>query len=375
MASDTGSSNVLLSIERHIQSLNPFQPKKAIVYIGKYATSKLVFNGRTVSNYELPVLLEKIAYNDDQTINQTSSLTPLKFGSHKINTSVWYGCLSRLTENPSIISDLGNQIGKPPVIITVASVWDGYGSAILPSLNAYYTSQNSTSLSLILLPSNQHEPNDYFNAYAAIKLYEKNDQTPVLLLDQDFVESYQGLNQTGGQLTNQGIVNYMLGFLCGRESLVQDFVAFSIERGFFFFTPTILTGASYQIYGSIENIFKMALLKPLSELNISSSSSVYAVLRMPVTLKDKLLKKTIEFALNQLFEGKVPAQQIQVADTIYTKDAGDRIDALVLIGTRNVQGYFIENQRNIDELKNKAVENGLITEDWQLVEPTVSPRD
>ena len=52
---------------------------------------------------------------------------------------------------------------------------------------------------------------------------------------------------------------------------------------------------------------------------------------------------------------------------------GDRIDALVLIGTKNAEDYFSENQSKIDELKNKAVENGLITEDWQLPEITSSP--
>jgi hypothetical protein len=117
----------------------------------------------------------------------------------------------------------------------------------------------------------------------------------------------------------------------------------------------------------------MTLLKPLSKLNISNSSVVYAILRMPSTLKEKLPKKTIELTLNQLLEGKVPTQQIQVADTIYTKDAGDRIDALVLIGTKNAADCFSENQSKIAELKNKAVENGLITEDWQLPEITSIP--
>jgi hypothetical protein len=366
MASDTGSFNVLLSIERHIQSLNPFQPKKAVVYIGKYATSKRIFNHRNVySNNQSPIFLEKITYNDDQTINQISDLTPEKFGSNKIKSDAWYSALSTLTQNPSIIRDLEKQIGKPRVIVTVASIWDGFGSAILPTLNTTY--EDTTSLSLVFLPSNQHEPNDYFNAYSSIKLLERNNQIPVLLLNQCLVESYQGLNQKGEPLIEQGIANYLIDFLCSRESLIQEFVVFSKKCDVFFFMPTILTGASYQIYGTIENIFKMALLKPLSNMNISSLSSVYAILRMPMALKEKIPKKTIEFALNQLFDGKIPVQQIQVADINYTKDAGDRIDALVLIGTKNAEGYFTENQSKIDELKNKALENGLITEDWQLV--------
>jgi hypothetical protein len=372
MASDTGSFNVLQSIERHIQSLNPFQPKNTVIYIGKYATSKRVFNRQNVSsNNQSPIFLEKITYNDDQTINQISDLTPVKLGSHKINSKDWYSALLTLNQNPLIIRDLGKQIGNPTVIVTVASIWDGFVSAILPSLNT--TFESNTLLSLVFLPSSQPEPDDYFNAYASLKLIEKNNQNPVLLLNQCFVESYQGLNQKGEPLTEQGIANYMIDFLFSRESLIQEFVVFSKKSDVFFFTPTILTGASYQIYGSIENIFKMALLKPLSKVNTSCLSSVYAVLRMPTTLKEKLPKKTIEFALNQLFDGKIPTQQIQVANVNYTKDAGDRIDALVLIGTKNAEDYFTENQSKIDELKNKAVENGLITEDWQLVRAPLCP--
>jgi hypothetical protein len=374
MASKTGSFNILLSIEKHIQSLDPFQPKKVIIYIGKYTASKLFFNNAMASRYsETPVFLEKLTYNDDQTIDQRSRLISLKFGSNKINSDVWYSALSSITQSPTIIKDLGKQIGKPPAIITVASIWDGFGSAILPSLNSYIALENEISLSLVFLPSNQHEPKDYFNAYAAIKHCEKNSQTPVLLLDQAFIESHQGLNQKGVSLTDQGIVNYMLTVLCSREPLVQEIVAFSKKCDTFFFTPTILTGASYQIYGSIGNIFKMAFLKPLSKLNISRSSSAYAILRMPLGLKDKLPKKTIENALNELFKGKVLPSQIYVADTIYTNNAGDRIDALVLVGLNDPEGYFSENQSSINELKNKALEDGLITEDWQLKEPESSP--
>jgi hypothetical protein len=373
MASNTSSFKILRSIEKHIQSLNPFQPKKAIVYIGKYTTNKLLFNRiTTFIHSETPIFLEKINYNDDQSISQTSNLIHIKFDSIT-NNNVWHSHLYNIIQNPLIFKEITTQIEKPSVIVIVSSIWDGFGSAILPSLNAYITLEGNTSLSFAFLPSNQHEPNDYVNAYAAIKLCEKNSQTPVLLLDQAFVEAYQVPNERSGSLTDQGIVNYLLRFLCSWESLIQEFVGFSKKCNVFFFTPTILTSASYQIYGSIENIFKMTLLKPLSKLNTSNSSSVYAILRMPLALKEKLPKNSIEFALNQLFEGKVPPKQIQVADIIYTKDAGDRIDALVFVGLKDPESYFSENQSSINELKNKAVEDGLITKDWQLREPESIP--
>ncbi len=120
------------------------------------------------------------------------------------------------------------------------------------------------------------------------------------------------------------------------------------------------------MYGSIENMLDTALLKPLSTFDLSSSTLLYVLLRMPANLKDKIPRAKIELSITDWFKEKTSPQSIHISEPIYTEDMSDRIDAVLFIGGFDTSKMFEELETKVASLKRAAVERGLMTEDWQL---------
>ena len=167
------------------------------------------------------------------------------------------------------------------------------------------------------------------------------------------------------------VVNYLINMFLAKETLVNEISELSRTFNVKLFSGIVVTGASYKIYGSIENMLNTAWLKPLLAFDLSSASLLYVLLRMPSSLKDKLPRAKIELAIANWFKEKTSLQSIYITEPIYTEDMTDRIDAVLFVGGFDTIKLLANLQKKVEPLKNQAVEKGFMTEDWQLIMPKI----
>ena len=275
--------------------------------------------------------------------------------------------LPTIARDNSVIEGIKKKsVEKIHAAIIFSSVWDGVGSATLPTLIRKFKAANMDSLSIVVLPSRIQPADAQFNAYAALKMCSDTDGATVLLLERDGIESFDGVDRRGELIKGNNVANYLLKLLLAKDTLVEEISELSRTFTTKMFTPIIVTGASYKIYGTLENMLNTALLKPFLTFNLSTASLLYVVLRMSSILKDKLPRGRIELAITNWFKEKTSLKSIYITEPIYTDDMTDRIDAVLFVGGFDTSRLFGDLEKNIEPLKNEAVEKGLMTADWRV---------
>jgi hypothetical protein len=250
----------------------------------------------------------------------------------------------------------------------VASIWDGIGSASLPTLISKLKASNINSLSLAILPSKIQPTDAYFNALASLGLCASSDAATVVVLDRDLLENYEGVDRNGSLIKGNMVANYLVNLLLSKETLVQEISELSRTFNVKMYSVLVATGASIKIYGSLENMLNAMLLRPLLTFDLSSSSLLYVLLRMPISLKDKLPRGKIELATAGWFKEKANLKSIYITEPIYVEDASDRIDLILFIGGFDTTKMFTEIDKKVKSMKNRAVEKGFLKEeDWQAI--------
>lgn len=370
-----GKSNfdVLMSIERHIEALKSLLPKQAMVCIGEYPIKMVLKEPAVNREGTLPILVEKSSEDIYQWIPE--GFDPFfvwGFEDSKLDTHFWYNVQETVMKNNSIIDALKKKSSERlRSAIIIASIWDGVGSATLPTLISKFQKANFDSLSIAIMPSKIQPPDAHFNAYAALQLCATTEASTVLLLDRDQLESYEGVDRKGELIKGNKVLNYLLNLFLEKEALVSEISELSRTFNTKFFSGIVVTGASNKIYGSLENMLNAAWIKPLLGFDLPSASLLYVLMRMPTSLKDKLSRSKIELAIANWFKDKTSFQSIFITEPIYTDDMTDRIDAVLFVGGFDTSNLLLGLQKKVEPLKNKAVEKGFMTEDWQLIVPKI----
>jgi len=370
--------DVLMSIERHIEALKSLLPKQAMVCIGEYPIKMLLKEPAVNREGTLPILVEKSSGDIYQWIPE--GFDPFfvwGFEDSKLDTHFWYNVQETVMKNNSLIDALKKKSSERlRSAIIIASIWDGVGSATLPTLISKFQKANFDSLSIAIMPSKIQPPDAHFNAYAALQLCAATEGSTVLLLDRDQLESYEGVDRRGELIKGNKVLNYLLKLFLEKEALVSEISELSRTFNTKFFSGIVVTGASNKIYGSLENMLNAALIKPLLGFDLPSASLLYVLIRMPTSLKDKLSRSKIELAIANWFKDKTSFQSIFITEPIYTNDMTDRIDAVLFVGGFDTSNLLSGLQKKIESLKNRAVEKGFMTEDWQLIVPKIEePRE
>jgi hypothetical protein len=368
MKDSKNAFNILVSIEKHIEQLKPLVPKQAIVCIDEYPIKALLREPTVSREGTLPIFIEKST--DDIYKWIPKGYDPhlvLGFENADIDTHFWYHVLPTIIRDKSVIDSLKKRSAERlRGAIVFASVWDGVGSAALPSLISKFNRQSIDSLSIAVLPSKIQPTDAHFNAYATLQMCLATEGSTVVLLGRDQLETFEGVDKSGVQIKGNSIVNYMLNMFLAKESLVQEISELSRTFNVKLFSAIAVTAASYRVYGSIENMLDTALLKPLSTFDLSSSTLLYVLLRMPANLKDKIPRAKIELAITEWFKEKTSPQSIHISEPIYTEDMSDRIDVVLFVRGFDTAKMFEDLETKVALLKRTAVERGLMTEDWQL---------
>jgi hypothetical protein len=371
MKDSKSSFNILESIKNHIETLKPLLPKQALVCIGEYPI-KIFLKEPYVNkvNETLPILIGKSS--DDIFKWIPKGYDPyliLGFEDMDIETHFWYNVLPFISKDATLIEGLKKKpIEKLHSAIMVASVWDGIGSATLPALMSKFKASNIHSLSIAILPSKIQPTDAYFNTLASLGMCASTDTATVLLIDRDHLENYEGVDRNGALIKGNIIANYLVNLLLAKETLVQEISELSRTFNVKMYTVLLATGASIKIYGSVENMLNATLLKPLLDFDLSSASLLYVLLRMPISLKDKLPRGKIELAIAGWFKEKANLKSIYITEPSYVEDTSDRIDLALFVGGFDTTKMFNDFDKKVKSLKSRAVEKGFIKEeDWQII--------
>ena len=369
MKDEKSAFDVLESVKKHIETLKPLLPKQALVCIGEYPIKILLKEPYVNKNDEmLPILLGKSSDDIFKWVPKGfDPLLVLGFEDANIDTHFWYNVLPFVSQDETLIEGLKKKpIEKLHSAIMVASVWDGIGSASLPTLISKLKASNINSLSIAILPSKIQPTDAYFNSLASLGMCASSDAATVVLFDRDLLENYEGVDRNGSLIKGNMVANYLVNLLLAKETLVQEISELSRTFNVKMYSVLVATGASIKIYGSLENMLHAMLLKPLLTLHLSSASLLYVLLRMPISLKDKLPRGKIELATAGWFKEKANLKSIYITEPIYVEDPSDRIDLILFVGGFDTAKMFTDLDKKVKSMKNRAVEKGFIKEeDWQ----------
>jgi len=371
MKEEDSAFNVLESIKKHIETLKPLLPKQALVCIGEYPIKILLKEPYVDKTTEmLAILLGKSS--DDVFKWVPKGFDPylvLGFEDANINTHFWYNVLPFVSQDETLIEGLKKKpTEKLHSAIVVASVWDGVGSASLPTLISKLKSSNINSLSLAIMPSKIQPTDAYFNSLASLGMCASSDDATVVLLERDLLERYEGVDRNGFLIKGNTVANYLVNLFLAKETLVQELSELSRTFNVKMYSVLVATGVSVKIYGSLENILNATLLKPLLTFDLSSTSLLYVLLRMPTSLKDKLPRGKIELATASWFKEKANLKSIYLSEPIYTEDSSDRIDIILFVGGFETAKMFTDLDKKVKSMKNCAVKKGFIKEEeWQAM--------
>jgi hypothetical protein len=361
--------DVLASVEKHIEALKPLLPRQALVCIGEYPIKTLLKETGIRKQGTLPILIEK---SSDVIYRWLPKGYPvhyiLGFEEFNIDTHFWYNSYPTIAKDNSVIESLKKKnVEKLQSAIIFSSIWDGIASAAVPVLISKFKNEDIDSLSIAILPSKIQPTDAHFNAYASIQLSLGTEGATILLLDRQRIEAYEGVDRKGDLIKGNVLANYLLNILLEKDVAVKEISELSRTFNIKLFTPLMVTGASYRIYGSFENMLNAALLKPFLTFEVSSASLLYVLLRMPLIMKDSLPRGKIELAITNWFKDKSNLQSIYITEPIYTEDVTDRIDAVLFLGGFDASKLMNDLEEKVLPLKTLAVEKGYITPDWKVI--------
>jgi len=365
MSSEQTELDVNASILRHIGMIKPWIPQRVVVSIGEYASEVLA--NVNFKEKEVSTLLVRKATHATSPKSGSSNLFEI---DEKADMHYWFNVQQKLSDNEAFREKLKNKTpDRNGSGIVAAATGDGVGSFLLPEIASRLKDQSVYSTGFVILPSQLQPPDAFFNALWSMgKCKEKG--IPQILMDRDGLEDYIGVDRKGFVLKGDGVFGYLLGLVLDKEFVVQEINELSNSYNVSTFTILAATGASLKVHGSLENILNTTLMKPFSSFDLSSSTVLYVVIRMPNQLQRKLSRGSIELAINKWFKDKANLKSAIVSDPLYVNDGGDRIDVIMFVGGFDLTKTVSSIETKVKDIVGYAVKNSLVEEkEWrELVE-------
>jgi hypothetical protein len=287
----------------------------------------------------------------------------------ELDAHFWFNILPNVSsDSPFLARFESRPIKQLHRALIVASIWDGVGSALLPTMVSQFNERNVSSAALAFFPSKVQSLESQFNAFAAVGKCALLGSAPIVLLDRESIENYLGVDRRGNMIKGTAVVNYLVDMMLARETLVDEFSELSKTFDSTIFTLMLGTGASLRVYGSIENILDTLLFKQFLSFDLSSAELLYVLTRVPYHLKEKVPRGKIEMAAANWFKDKATLKSIHVAEPVYVEDNSDRIDIALFVGGFNTAKIFGAIEKKVNTMKNKAVKNGFVQDDeWKEI--------
>jgi hypothetical protein len=357
------------SIEKYTDSLKALLPTKAVVCVGEYPINIRLKSAYSSKKDVLNIFIEKSTKDVIKWSQGQLDKNSIVCLDEDIDTHFWFDILPYFAGNESFFAKIKSKpLDKLQGAIIISSTWNGIGSALLPTLNSHFNEWNVNSLALAILPSKAQPLDGQFNTCAAIGILASKDSTTAILVDRDNIEDFTGIDRNGFAINGNTITNYLLDLMLAKETFARELSELSKSFNTKMFSVLFAPGVSWKLYGSLENILNTTLVRPLFSFDLSTSTLLYVLIRMPFSLKDKLPRGKIELAVANWFKNKADLESIYIADPVYVEDSSDRIDIAMFVGGFNTSTRFAELEKRVEKMKNKVVKKGSITEeDWQSI--------
>ena len=356
--------------EEPIEPLKPTFHKPTVICIGEYPI-KILLRGSLAAKKDdpLPIFIDK--FSKDIVEWSQSTLNPDSiFGLDlNIDTHFWFQVLPAVENDGTFIARLKDKsFDNLRGAVIVSSLWDGVGSGLLPALISYFKEWNTNTVAFGVLPSKMQVSDVHFNAFSSIGLCVSKAFASLLLLDRDQLESYVGVDRSGSVLKGNSFFNYLIELVADKETFVQELSELSRAFDVRLYTVLSAAGASFSMYGSLNNILDSAMSTPLLKFDLSSASVLYVLIRLPLQLKEKLSRGKIELDLANWFKEKAILQSIFVSEPIYVEDGNDRIDLVMFVGGFDVTKMFAAMEKEVRAIKSYVIKKGSIKEDdWRAI--------
>jgi hypothetical protein len=354
--------------EEHVEPPKPSFHKPTIICIGEYPI-KILLRGALAEKKNAPLTIFIDKFSKDIAEWSQSRLEPDNILGLDLNvdTHFWFQVLPRVENDGALISRLKDKsIGSGAVV--VSSLWDGIGSGLLPALISQFKEWNTDIVAFGVLPSQVQVSDVHFNAFSSIGLCASKGFASLLLLDRDQLESFVGVDRSGSVLKGNDFFNYLLELVSAKETFVQEISELSRAFDVRMYTILSAAGASFSMYGSLENVLDSAMSTPLLKCDLSTASVLYVLLRLPLQLKEKLSRGKIELEIANWFKKKASLQSIFISEPLYVEDGNDRIDAVMFVGGFDVSKMFAAMEKKVRTIKSFVVKKGSIKEDeWRAI--------
>ncbi len=356
--------------EEHVEPLKPIFHKPNIICIGEYPI-KILLKGSLAEKKDepLPIFIDK--FSKDIAEWSQSSLNPANILGLDLNidTHFWFQVLPCVENDGALIARLKDKsLDNTGGAVIVSSLWDGVGSGLLPVLISHLNEWNTKTVAFGVLPSQMQVSDVHFNAFSSIGLCISKGFASLLLLDRDQLESYVGVDRSGSVLNGNVFFNYLLEMVAAKETFVQELSELSRAFDVRMYTVLSATGASFSMYGSLENVLNSALSRPLLKCDLSSASVLYVLLRLPLQLKEKLSRGNVELEIAKWFKEKANLQTVFISEPIYVEDANDRIDVVMFVGGFDTTELFKSMEKKVRTIKSFVMKKGSIKEDdWRII--------
>jgi hypothetical protein len=354
--------------EEHVEPPKPSFHKPTIICIGEYPI-KILLRGALAEKKNAPLTIFIDKFSKDIAEWSQSRLEPDNILGLDLNvdTHFWFQVLPRVENDGALISRLKDKsIGSGAVV--VSSLWDGIGSGLLPALISQFKEWNTDIVAFGVLPSQVQVSDVHFNAFSSIGLCASKGFASLLLLDRDQLESFVGVDRSGSVLKGNDFFNYLLELVSAKETFVQEISELSRAFDVRMYTILSAAGASFSMYGSLENVLDSAVSTPLLKCDLSTASVLYVLLRLPLQLKEKLSRGKIELEIANWFKKKASLQSIFISEPLYVEDGNDRIDVVMFVGGFDASKMFTAMEKKVRTIKSFVVKKGSIKEDeWRII--------
>ena len=344
--------------------------KQKLICIGNFP-SKIVINKIKNNNTDFFNSIFVGKFTKDATVWDQSAINQNQIIDFKedIDTHFWHQILPFLDKDKSFLEKIEkNYSNKNKGIIVLSSLWEGFGSGITPELISKFKNTSTNSIIFGILPSQIQPPDAHYNAYSSVGLCLSKNYTPVVLLSRDQLENYVGIDNNGLIIKDIQCINFLLDLIKSKDTFVQEISELTRAFGVKSYGILLTSGASMSLYGSLENIFNITLLRPLLRFKLSNSSIVYCLVRIPTRFKNKLSKNKIELALANWFRDKLDLKSILISDPMFIDSKEDRIDIALFLGDLDLPDVFSSTKKKIQQIKNKTIKKGSIKKkDWDTI--------
>ena len=358
MSSNT-DVNLLTSLRKQIEAISPILPDKAVVTVGQYTLETLIDSPK-LSEEDFYTLLRVIHKKDLQ--HKTIDIDPRKslIADTLYEPHYWFDMEEYLgkIDLESVLEKL--IYGYHREVMTISNISEGACSGILPDIHKFLADREKSTIGIALFPSMNHSSDALYNAFSAVGRILMDNSTPMILIDQGLMEDFRGVHRAGDILENSKIIDYLVDMLLDKENIIRELYRLSRSYSVNIFSPLMATGCSLDIYDKFKNILEITLEQPLMEMDLTSATMVYVLVRAPLSYQEDFQKGQLEFEVTQWLQESIGVDIPQICEPLFVDEYGDRVDVIILVGGYDTEQKFNEVYKRIERFSKMNVDQNLV---------------